>query len=111
MSASRELRDWLDVAVGHYELSEDTQAVAAALIGVLAGVVASADANEVEQDRDAIVSRIHDLREWHDTKAEKATAYPGSGAENAARMAKAAEVHRDASARLFRVIYPEDADS
>jgi hypothetical protein len=44
------------------------------------------------------VREVQGLAEWHETKAEKARAFPGAGHENA--MEKAAQVHDDAARRL-----------
>jgi hypothetical protein len=46
----------------------------------------------------AFVREVQGLAEWHETKAEKALAFPGAGHENV--MEKAAQVHDDAARRL-----------
>lgn len=82
-----------------------------ALAGLLAIIVDRTDHDDREErlreqldELDATVGRLITLADWHDTKAEKATASPGSGELNEARMSKAAEVHRDASRRIREAI-------
>ena len=50
----------------------------------------------------AFVGEVRELAEWHETKAEKARAFPGPGSE--AVMEKAAQVHDDAARRLRQVV-------
>jgi len=51
---------------------------------------------------DAMLAKLLDLAAWHETKAMKARQYPGVGSEDV--MAKAAQVHDDASRRLLAIL-------
>ena len=63
---------------------------------------------QAEIDRlNATIQRVHDLAEWHETKAEKARHYPGG--DLLAIMTKAAVVHDDAATRLRQALEGGDA--
>jgi len=63
---------------------------------------AYAIADSERADLAAKFAAVRAIAEWHETKAMKARQYPGVGSEDV--MAKAAQVHDDASRRLLAIL-------
>lgn len=76
-------------------------------VGALADLIAEhTETVDALRALEALPPRLHDLADWHDTKADKARRHPGPLERNEDVMRGKAEVHNDAARRLRELADP-----